>query len=223
MFAAVPVSCKSRFAIRIVLVRLAPRLFAITARRAGAVLWLSPSVPAFALRTAHAIVASAKAIRARLLLANEFHFRRLGTIHRQNAPPLQRTRLVLPPRRPYRSAGLAPEIGRLCASGRKRPFLAHRLAFDAELTRQTRAELIFQDAGFYFLHLARLQVLQHERPEGNTNEPVHGQAKVLHDLADFAIFALADRKRDPDIAALLAFQRSFDRTVIHAVRPKPSR
>jgi hypothetical protein len=54
--------------------------------------------------------------------------------------------------------------------------LPHHLPLDAELPGKPRPELILQDARFHFLDLTRLQIAQHERPEGNADEPVHGKA-----------------------------------------------
>ena len=46
---------------------------------------------------------------------------------------------------------------------------------------------------------------------------------MLHDAAHFAVLAFADQERDPDIVALLAFERRFDRAVIDAARSQAPR
>ncbi len=145
-----------------------------------------------------------------------------GTIDAQHAPP------------PYRAlffhaleAGgrirLAAQISGLRASGRKPSLLAHWFALHAELAGQTRAELILQHAYLHFLDGAGLQVAEHERPEGNADEAVHGQAKMLQDVAHLAVLALPDRDRDPDIIALFAFERRLDRAEVHPARSQARR
>src|SRR5262249_8756022 len=62
-----------------------------------------------------------------------------------------------------------------------------------------------------------LQIAQHEGTEGDADEPVHRQPKMLHDPAHLAVLALADRDQDPNITALLAFERCLDWAVAHPV------
>ena len=174
---------------------------------------LRPLIPAFAIRPFRAAIFT---VEARLLLGDELDLRSLGTVHRQDATALQRARLRFWAA-PLLGRGFAPQIGGLAASRSEFPFLAHGLAPDTELAREPRPELVLQDGGFYLFDLACLQFTKHERAEGDADEAVHRQAKMLHDAAHFAVLAFAYGDGDPDIIALLAFQRSLDGAVTHPI------
>ncbi len=40
---------------------------------------------------------------------------------------------------------------------------------------------------------------------------------MLHDLAHFAVFAFADKQRNPDVVALIPFEPGFDGAIVHIV------
>src|SRR5438093_3333869 len=79
------------------------------------------------------------------------------------------------------------------------------------------AELLAQHAGLDLLDRAFGEFAELERPIGDADQPVHLEAEMRHDVADFAVLAFADRKHQPDIGALVALQHSVDRTVFDAV------
>ncbi len=150
-----------------------------------------------------------------LLFGNQDRGRR--AVDAQHAPGPRRSLFEMP-LGPFRGGRLAAQIGGLRARGLKPPLLAQGLALHAELPGKPRPELILQDTRFHFLDCAGLQVAQHERPERNADQAVHGQPKVLHDAAHLAVLALADGERDPHIVALLAFELRLDGAVVHAAR-----
>src|SRR6185295_4374920 len=79
------------------------------------------------------------------------------------------------------------------------------------------AELLAQHAGLDLLDLAFDEFAELERAVGNTDQPVHLEAEMGHDVADLPVLAFADRKHQPDIGALVALQRRIDRAVFDAV------
>lgn len=46
---------------------------------------------------------------------------------------------------------------------------------------------------------------------------------MLHDPADFAVFAFADGERDPDVVTLFPLDRCLDRAIIHLIDGQASR
>ena len=66
------------------------------------------------------------------------------------------------------------------------------------------------------LDLAVIEVAQLERPECHTDQTVYLQIERLQNFADFAVFALANTDREPDIGALFAIERGLDRSIVHA-------
>ena len=56
-----------------------------------------------------------------------------------------------------------------------------------------------QHAPLHRLDRARLQVEQLERPEGDADQPVHGQAEGFQDGAHLAVLALAQADREPHV------------------------
>src|SRR3974390_2446967 len=52
-----------------------------------------------------------------------------------------------------------------------------------------------------------------ERTVGNADQPVHLEPEMGEHIAHLAVLALADRKHQPDIGALVTLQRRIDRTV----------
>src|SRR5665213_3952696 len=79
------------------------------------------------------------------------------------------------------------------------------------------AQLGAQRLRFDLLHRAIGKFAELERPEGDADQPVDLEPERFEDLAHLAIFALADGKGEPDIGALLAVERGFDRPVAHAI------
>src|SRR2546423_395756 len=78
------------------------------------------------------------------------------------------------------------------------------------------AELLAQHARLDLLDLAFGEFAQLKWPVRNADQPVHLEAEMRHDVADFAVLAFADRKHQPDIGALVALQHSIDRAVFDA-------
>src|SRR4051812_46290175 len=79
------------------------------------------------------------------------------------------------------------------------------------------AELLAQHAGLHLVDLAFLEFAQLERTVGDPDQPVHLEAEMRQHVAHLAVLALADRKHQPDIGALVALQRGVDRAVFDAV------
>ncbi len=79
------------------------------------------------------------------------------------------------------------------------------------------AELCAQLGCFDFPHRAVVEVAEIEGAERNADQPVHLQAERFKHLAHFAVLALADAEGQPDIGALFAVERRFDRPVTDAV------
>src|SRR6185437_9417401 len=79
------------------------------------------------------------------------------------------------------------------------------------------AELFAQHSCSHFLDLAFLEFAELERAVGDADQAVHLEAEMRHDIANLAVLAFADRKHQPDIAALIALQRGVDRSVFDAV------
>src|SRR6185312_9658846 len=124
------------------------------------------------------------------------------------------------------AAALAVRNQRALASGLERLFLARRfpllallrpVEFCAGLRDHLLAKLLAQHAGLHFLGLAFLDLAELERAVGHADQPIHLEPEMRHHIAHLAVLALADRKHQPDIGALVALQRGVDRPVFDAV------
>src|SRR6185312_5764413 len=117
------------------------------------------------------------------------------------------------------AAALAVRNQRALACGLERLFLARRfpllallrpVEFCAGLRDHLLAKLLAQHAGLHFLGLAFLDLAELERAVGHADQPVHLEPEMRHHIAHLAVLALADRKHQPDIGALVALQRGVD-------------
>src|SRR5215470_11834887 len=74
-----------------------------------------------------------------------------------------------------------------------------------------------QLGSFDFSNRSVFDVSEVERSERDTDQPVHLQAQRFKNLAHLAVLALANGKGQPDIRALFAVERRFNRTVVYSV------
>src|SRR5438270_2033341 len=79
------------------------------------------------------------------------------------------------------------------------------------------AELFAQHAGLDLLDLSFGEFAQLKRTIGYPDQSVHLETEMREHVAHLAVLAFADRKRQPDIGALVALQRGIDRAVFDAV------
>src|SRR5258707_4458730 len=79
------------------------------------------------------------------------------------------------------------------------------------------AELLAQHPGLDLLNQAFRQFAQLKRTVGYPDQPVHFEAEMRQHVAHLAVLALADRKYQPDVGALVTLERRIDRTVFDAV------
>ena len=79
------------------------------------------------------------------------------------------------------------------------------------------AKLCAQLGCFDFPHRAVVKIAEVERPERDADQPVHLQAERFKHLAHLAVLALADAEGQPDVGALFAVERRFDRPVTDAI------
>src|SRR5262249_53280205 len=84
----------------------------------------------------------------------------------------------------------------------------------AGLRDDPRAQLVAEHPGAHLLDLALGQFAELERPERYADEPRHGKPKRTQHIAHFAVLALADREGEPQVRALHAVERRFDRAVL---------
>src|SRR6266700_904962 len=82
---------------------------------------------------------------------------------------------------------------------------------------QLFAELLAQHPGLDLLDLALFELCELDRPVGDPDQPVHLEAEMGEHITHLAFLALADRKHQPDIGALVALQGRIDRSVFDAV------
>ena len=82
-----------------------------------------------------------------------------------------------------------------------------------EFTCQTFPELINQNATAHGLDLAGLHVEQLKRSVGHADQPVHVELEVRQNLTDFAVLALAQADRQPDVGTLNAIEARLHRPV----------
>src|SRR4051794_38801547 len=83
--------------------------------------------------------------------------------------------------------------------------------------RDLRAQLLSQCAGSYLLDLPRGEIAQPERPEGDPDQPIDGEAEMTKHVLHLAILAFPDRECQPDVVALYAVCRGFNRPIADAV------
>jgi len=79
------------------------------------------------------------------------------------------------------------------------------------------AELAAQASGRHLLDRALGQLAELERPECDPDQAVDLQVEVAQHVAHLAVLALADRKAEPDIGALLTLERRLDRPIMNAL------
>ena len=82
---------------------------------------------------------------------------------------------------------------------------------------EPRAELIAQGTRLDLLDRAVGQLTELERTERHPDQTIHLQPERAQHVSDLAVLALAHRERDPDVRALHAVERRFDRAVVDAV------
>ena len=68
----------------------------------------------------------------------------------------------------------------------------------------------------HLLDLAFVEFAELERAERDADEPRHGQSEMAEHIAHLAVLALADGEGEPEIRALHAIERGFDRAVMDA-------
>ncbi len=110
--------------------------------------------------------------------------------------------------------------GRLCR--RRAPFDQRRVEIDAGLSRELCAQLVAQDPGAHFRHLALGEIAEFEGAEGNADEAVDRKPQVLEHLLDLAVLALAQAHGDPGVRALLAVELRLDGRIVDAVEADPA-
>src|SRR5262245_64428826 len=103
-----------------------------------------------------------------------------------------------PRRRPLFIGGQGREIG---------------IGLGDDLLTQFYAQL----GSFDFCNRSVVDGSEVERSERDTDQPVHLQAQRFKNLAYLAVLALANSEGQPDIRALFAVERRFNRTVAYSV------
>ena len=96
-----------------------------------------------------------------------------------------------------------------------------RVEINAGFLRQLFPKLVLQHAGLDLLHRAFGQIAQLERPEGEADQPVHGQAEMFENALDFAVLAFAQAHGEPDIGALHTVERGLDAAIFDALNRDP--
>src|SRR5581483_8761094 len=96
--------------------------------------------------------------------------------------------------------------------------LQRRIEICTRLGNQVGAERFLQRGRLHFLHCALFKLGQLERAIRDPDQPIHFQAERLQHLAHFAVFALTNRKGEPDVGALLTIERGFNRAVADAIQ-----
>lgn len=95
--------------------------------------------------------------------------------------------------------------------------IERRFEIRLRLIDEARAELVAQGASAHFQRLAFRQVAELERTVGDADQAVDLEAERAEHVLDLAVLAFAQAHGDPDVAALAAVERRFDRTVENAV------
>src|SRR5262249_49419860 len=85
------------------------------------------------------------------------------------------------------------------------------------LGRDARAELLAQGPRLDLLDRAGRQLAELERPKRHPDQAADRKPEVPEHVLHLAVLALADRKGEPDIAALDAIDRGLHRTIADAV------
>ena len=91
------------------------------------------------------------------------------------------------------------------------------LEIDAGLVGEALAELVAQHPGLDRLDGADRQVAELERAVADADQAVDLEAERAEDVLDLAVLAFAQRHQQPDVVALLALERGFDRAVLDAL------
>src|SRR5690606_22019546 len=78
------------------------------------------------------------------------------------------------------------------------------------------AELVLEHLGAHHFDGAFRQIAELERTIRNADQAVHLKAKRAEHVLDLAVLAFAQAEQEPDIAALGALERGFDRAVSNA-------
>src|SRR5215831_16063974 len=113
----------------------------------------------------------------------------------------------------FRAAG--PDAAAAKAAAVHRRPRAHR---NLHWTRRQSAHPILCAARkFRLLYRSVVDGSEVERSERDTDQPVHLQAQRFKNLAYLAVLALANGEGQPDIRALFAVERRFNRTVVYSV------
>src|SRR5262245_53985699 len=83
--------------------------------------------------------------------------------------------------------------------------------------RDPLAQLLAQRPRPHLVDGALGTLAQLKRAERHPDQPVHRQPEVAEHVLDLTVLALADRKRQPDVAPLRAIDRGLDRAIAHTV------
>ena len=111
-----------------------------------------------------------------------------------------------------------PVLPRMAWRGLLRFLFQHRcIKIGAGAGDDLLAKLCTQLGCFDFPHRTVVKIAEVERPERDADQPVHLQAERFKHLAHLAVLALADAEGQPDIGALFAVERRFDRPVTDAI------
>jgi hypothetical protein len=123
-----------------------------------------------------------------------------------------------------RAAFVAAFVARLiatdasCAFARLRPSPAHGSGeITARKLDDARAELSAQRLGLHLLDRAFGKITEIERAKRHPDQAVHLKPEMGEHVPHLAVLALADRKAEPDIGALLAIERRLDRPIMDSV------
>src|SRR6185312_3651662 len=160
------------------------------------------------------VLAERGIFRARLALA-------VGAVGEMEPLGAVGHRLALPGRL---GAGLARAQRRIGGAARhadRRRLGQLAVEIDARFVREALAQLFAQHAGAHHLDAADRQVGQLERPEADADQAVDREAQRPEHILDLAVLAFAQGKDEPDVAALLALERGFDRAVLDAIDLEP--
>src|SRR6516165_353994 len=78
-------------------------------------------------------------------------------------------------------------------------------------------QLLAQHAGTHLFHFAFAKFTKLKRAERDADQAGDGEAQVAEHIAHLAVLALADGEGEPQVGALHAIKRCFDRAVVDAV------
>ena len=74
-----------------------------------------------------------------------------------------------------------------------------------------------QKSSAHFFNGSFSQFAQLEWPERHADQTIHRETKIFEDTFDFAILTLTQSEGEPNIIALLAIKRRFNRTIMHII------